>query len=66
MLFILLCFSLLCSYFVWVIMLFDPEGCCCLIQMDGIFFVFFLCLMIFFCIFVLSDLLFFSGICFLW
>lgn len=48
MLFILLCFSLLCSYFVWVIMLFDPEGCCCLIQMDGIFFVFFLCLMIFF------------------
>ena len=66
MLFILLCFSLLCSYFVWAIMLFDPEGCCCLIQMDGIFFVFFLCLMIFFCIFVLSDLLFFSGICFLW
>ena len=41
MLFILLCFSLLCSYFVWVIMSFDPEGCCCLIQMDGIFFVFF-------------------------
>ena len=42
------------------------KKCCCLIQMDGIFFVFFLCLMIFFCIFVLSDLLFFSEICFLW
>lgn len=38
-----------------------------LIQMDGIFFrVFFVFDDFFFCIFVLSDLLFFSEMCFLW
>lgn len=65
-LFILLFVSLLCCFFglglVWI----DPEGCCCLIQMNGIFFVFFFVFDDFFCIFVLSDLLFFSEICLLW
>ena len=43
-------------------MLFDPDGW--LFDPDGLdFFRVFLCLMIFFCIFVLSDLLFFSGMC---
>lgn len=61
--FILLCFSLLYSYFVWVVMLFDPDWW--LFDPDEwdffrVFFVF----DDFFCIFVLSDLLFFSAICF--
>lgn len=62
MLFILLCFSLLCSCFVWVVILFDPDGW--LFDPDGwdffrVFFVF----DDFFCIFVLSDSLFFSEMC---
>lgn len=40
------------------------KKCCCLIQMDGIFFRVFFVFDDFFCIFVLSDLLFFSEICF--
>lgn len=47
MLLILLCFSSLRSCFVWVVMLFDPDGW--LFDPDGLdFFVFFLCLMFFF------------------
>lgn len=63
MLFILLYFSLLCSYFIWVVMLFDPDGW--LFDPDG--WDFFSCFFVFddfFCIFVLSDLLFFSEIYF--
>lgn len=61
--FILLCFSLLCSCFVWAVILVDPDGW--LFDPDGwdFFSCFFLCLMFFFCIFVLFDLLFFSEMC---
>lgn len=44
----LLCFSLFCVCCIRNGYGLIQKKCCCLIQMDGIFFVFFLCLMIFF------------------